>query len=73
MITFAAVTVTVLASSGGDRGVKAIVFWGLIVLIVGGITFAIRRSRTKRTRKSESDDWHPNHGQAEHEGPLPWR
>ena len=73
MSAFASVSATVLATSGGDRGVKAIVFWGLIILIAGGITFAIRRSRTKRIRNHASDDWQPNSGQAEHEGRSRWR
>ena len=73
MAKLVAVTTTMLASSGGDRTIKAIIFWALIVLIVAGITFVVRRSRHKRNGQGVPDDWHSGSGQTGQEARSPWQ
>ena len=68
----AAATAALVAASG-DRGIKAVIFWLIIALVVAGIILAVRRVRAKRTTQSAPDDWQPGTGQRGQEGHQPWR
>jgi hypothetical protein len=59
-----------LGASGGDRTVKAVIFWLLIIALAAGIAFAVRRARSRRS--SAPDDWRRDAGGKERGGPT-WR
>jgi hypothetical protein len=66
----AAATATLVAASG-DRGIKAVIFWLIIALVVIGIILALRRLRAKRTTRSAPDDWQPGTSQRGQKGHQP--
>jgi hypothetical protein len=69
-------TSNLVGASGGDRTAKAVVFWLVIILVVGAITFAVRRVRRTRAKGSALggfDDWQRDERLPEQERSRQWR
>ena len=59
---------TVLATSTGNRPIKAILFWLIIILVIVASIALFRRWGARRRHEGAPDDWHQHHGEDELKG-----